>query len=83
MKNTLRVPDRLPPPQRQLIEAFVTPLQVAGHLGGARCAEFLLNRDQCTAHERGAGVWLNFEMPLTQNRRWAVWSGGSNGWLDH
>jgi hypothetical protein len=24
VKNTLRVPDRLPPPQRQLIEAFVT-----------------------------------------------------------
>ena len=49
----------------------------------ARCAEDSHAPNQCTAHERGAGVWLNLEIPLTQKRRWAVWSGGSSGSLDH
>ena len=38
---------------------------------------------QCTAQDRGAGVWVNFEMPLTQKRRCEVSLGGSSGWLDH
>lgn len=40
-------------------------------------------KPQCTAQERGAGVWVNLEIPFTQNRRWDVSFGGSNGLLDH
>ena len=40
-------------------------------------------KPQCTAQERGAGVWVNLEIPFTQNRRWDVSFGGSSGLLDH
>lgn len=32
-------------------------------------ADDAVDQPQCTAQERGAGVWVNLEMPLTQKRR--------------